>query len=119
MKFAIYYNCSHCGSKVDLQTPEEKFNKKCSECGEDIRSYTIRQVDSVSQTTSKNTCHVDALMKENKRWSWSMGVNTSQIPEMMKKYPGSEYHPKTGQLLIKNRVHKLREMKRRGYAEYN
>lgn len=60
----------------------------------------------------------DGLMKENERWSWSMGIHVEQIPEMVKKFPGSEYHPLTGQLKIKNRNHKLNEMKRRGFEEY-
>lgn len=53
----------------------------------------------------------------NERWSESMGVNVEQISQAQKTFPGSEYHPETGALKIKNRKHKVYEMKRRGYSE--
>jgi hypothetical protein len=66
-----------------------------------------------------NTCgDFDETCKSHERWSWSMGVNRQDIPSAMKKYPGSEYHPQTGQLKIKNRKHKLYELKRRQMEEY-
>jgi hypothetical protein len=55
--------------------------------------------------------------KDNPRWSWSMGVNVQDIPTMMKKYPDRQYHPKTGQLLVKSRPHKKRLMKQHGMYE--
>ena len=58
----------------------------------------------------------NADLPDNERWSWSMGVNPKQVSEAMNVYPGSEYNKK-GQLKIKNRTHKLREMKRRGLVE--
>jgi hypothetical protein len=53
----------------------------------------------------------------NVRYSNSMGVNIRQIPEAMRKYLGSEYDHK-GRLKIKNRKHKLFEMKRRRLVEF-
>ena len=44
---------------------------------------------------------------KNERWSWSMGVNRQDIPEMTRKYPGSEYREDTGQLRIKSINHNL------------
>lgn len=61
---------------------------------------------------------VDATMKENTRWSLSMGCNVKNIPEMLKQYPGSEYHPKTGRLKIKHRQHKLQMLKQRDMVEH-
>jgi hypothetical protein len=59
---------------------------------------------------------VNTDLVENERWSESMGVTPEQIPEAMRTFPGSVYDS-TGRLLIKNRKHKIQEMKRRGYAE--
>jgi putative FmdB family regulatory protein len=55
---------------------------------------------------------------ENIRFSEAMGVNVEQIPEAMRTFPGSEYHPETGALKITSRKDKLRKMKERGYVEY-
>lgn len=55
---------------------------------------------------------------DNERWSESMGVTPEQIPEAVKTFPGSTYDS-TGRLLIKNRKHKLQEMKKRGYVEFD
>lgn len=68
--------------------------------------------------TPKNPrrCGVDGLMGDNVRWSDSMGCNPCEIPNMMKHFPGSEYNSE-GQLKIKNRTHKKKEMRRRGYVE--
>jgi putative FmdB family regulatory protein len=52
----------------------------------------------------------------NERWSNTMGVNPRQIPEAMKKYPGSVYNQK-GQLRIDNRKDKLKKAKERGFRE--
>jgi len=61
---------------------------------------------------------VDATMKENERWSWSMGVHLDQIPAMVKRYPGSEYCPKTGCLRVSSRQDKVRKMEQRGLTEF-
>lgn len=55
-------------------------------------------------------------VSDNPRWSLSMGVPPSQVNEFRKRFPGSTYSP-DGKLLIKNRKHKLKEMKVRGFAE--
>ena len=60
----------------------------------------------------------DELEVDNERWSWAMAVNPENIPEAMKKYPGSQYNER-GQLLVRNRSEKLRHMKMRGMEEYN
>lgn len=60
---------------------------------------------------------VNTDLVNNERYSDAMGVTEEQIPEAMRTFPGSEYDS-TGRLLIKNRKHKLAEMKRRGYVEF-
>lgn len=45
-----------------------------------------------------------------------MGVNPEQITEAIKTFPESEYAP-DGRLVIKNRKHKLFEMRRRNMEE--
>ena len=75
----------------------------CKVCGQpSSRSY---------RDEAKNTDIID-----NERWSESMGVTPEQVPEAMRTFPGSVYDS-SGRLLIKNRKHKIQEMKRRGYAE--
>ena len=64
-----------------------------------------------TQSEAKNTDLV-----HNERWSESMGVVPNQIAEAERTFPGSEYDSE-GRLRIKNRKHKLFEMKRRGYTE--
>lgn len=53
---------------------------------------------------------------ENERWSRSMGVPQASLAEYRKRYPNSTYSS-DGRLLIKNRRHKLQEMKARGFVE--
>jgi hypothetical protein len=66
-------------------------------------------------------CGVDAMMVENERLSGVMACLPDEVPRMMKKYPNSTYKvDKDGlaKLVIKNRHHKLKEMKARGFVEY-
>jgi len=79
--------------------------KKCEICKKiSRRAYYLEK---------KNTDLVS-----NERYSIAMGVSPEQIEEAKRTFPGSEYDKK-GRLLIKNRKHKLAEMKRRGYIEYD
>lgn len=76
---------------------------KCRKCnGKMKRVYSVVNTDLVDRP----------------RWSWSMGVNVSQLPEARRLYPDSVYNEK-GQLLIRNRKHKLQEMKKRGRTEFD
>ena len=79
---------------------------KCPECGHGF--YRLTVLEKPRETIGE---FVSLGYKDNPRWSWSMGVNPSDIPAMMKQYPNREYHPKTGQLKVKNRPHKLKLMK--------
>jgi len=86
----------------------------------DCKSKTeIKCVDKNLVGSNRGECYVDMLMRDNPRWSWAMGVNWQDIPRMLKKYPDREYHPKTGQLLVRNRAHKKRLMREHNMDEYN
>ena len=105
------YRCSKCQivfsgfSSIDERnTPQE------CECG----GSAPRDVASELQDFGD----VNATMKSNERWSFSMGIHVDKIPEMEKKHPDRKYHPKTGQLLVRNRVHKKKLMKEHGMTEY-
>jgi len=106
------YRCK-CGSVFDAIVPIRERNKpqKCPDCGGKGRR------DEQSEFASAGK--FNELMVDRPRWSEAMGVNPEQIPQAMKMFPDSVYHPKTGALLIRNRQHKLKEMKRRGYAEFD
>lgn len=60
---------------------------------------------------------VNTDLVNNERWSWAMGVNQRQIPEAMKRYPGSVYNSK-GQCRVSHRKEKLKRMKQRGLVEF-
>lgn len=53
---------------------------------------------------------------ENERWSRSMGVPPKQVAEFRKRFPHSTYNDK-GDLLVKDRKDKLRQMKERDMGE--
>lgn len=100
------YKCEKCEQVFEEYSniPTRNKKRKCK-CG-GLSSRIIGQ----------GRCDVDVLMKDNERWSDSMGVNPDLIPQAVKMFPGSTYDS-DGRLLIKNRKHKLEEMKRRGYTE--
>ena len=96
------YSCNTCGTITEIFQTHYDFPESIGcKCG-----FTANKI--ISQ--------VNTDLINNERWSNSMGVNPRQIPEAMKKYPGSMYNDK-GQLRINNRKHKLYEIKRRGVQE--
>jgi len=105
------YECSKCHTVFDTVTTISKRDgpQQC-DCG-----YLAQRSFSAEL---KGKANIDATMVENERYSWSMGVHLSQIPAMMKAYPGSEYHPKTGQLRVRSRQDKVRKMKQRELTEF-
>jgi len=84
----------------------------CPKCGG--RWFTLRFL----KGPKKKKKFVNIAYSDNERWSWSMGVNRQDISEMNRKYPDRTYHPKTGQLLVKNRPHKKKLMKEHNLEEY-
>jgi len=114
MQKIINYRCGNCNVKDIAEIgAKEKWNHCCPYCGAKVK--TFRMVFS----NSKKTPVVNIAYRDNPRYSEAMGVNIDVIPEAMRMFPDSEYHPETGALLIKNRAHKLKEMKRRGYDEFD
>lgn len=104
----INWECKAC-SFEQLYKDSEELPRCCPKC--DSRWYRIRYCKERVKTD-----FVNIAFPEKERWSWAMGCNPEEIPNMVKKYPGSEYNP-DGQLKIRNRTHKKYEMKRRGIKE--
>lgn len=106
------YKCNECGKVFDsCSTISERDEPRPCECGSPASRSLVDEF--------KGGSSIDCTMKENERWSWSMGVHVNQIPEMQRRYPGSEYHPVTGQLKVSSRQDKIRKMKERGLTEFN
>lgn len=90
----------------------------CPECGGVMRSIRFSvQNDPFIGKKLGDKCGIDALHVENERWSAAMGCNPDEIPKFQKKWPWMEFHPKTGDCLVRNRHEKLRIMKARGFTE--
>lgn len=97
-----------CGKTYEQTLPMSECNKPLvCECGKEAKR------DLVAEHSGGG---VDCLMKENERWSLSMGVPASQVNEFRRRFPGSTYRS-DGALLIKSRHDKLRQMKERNFKE--
>lgn len=110
----ISWNCLNCGPQAYIC---EKTPKVCPECGERIRSCRI-QFNYKDHLQFKQKAGVDGLMKENPRWSKAMGVNPETIPEAMRRFPDRTYNAE-GDLLVRNRAHKVRLMRENGVVEFD
>ncbi len=104
------FNCPDCGhfSNICIIANRNKATG-CPKC----KKLCDRDVAHELQTCSA----FDETTKEHVRWSNAMGCNPKQIPEMMKKYPGSSYSP-DGKLEIIGRKDKLKKLKERGLVEF-
>jgi len=104
------YRCENCGMEFDEHCSMKDRNKikKCPSCNHGASRNLVAEMT-----------NVDSQHKENHRWSWAMGVNVDQIPEMKKRYPDRTYHERTGQLLVKSRQHKKQLLREHGMIEYN
>ncbi len=78
------------------------------ECGGTITRNVEAELES-SRSTKK-------WVTDNERWSISMGVPASQVAEFRKRFPNSTYNDR-GDLLVKSRKDKLRQMKERDFVE--
>lgn len=74
------------------------------ECGGEIKSGEPKK-------------RVTITFQDSPRYSWAMGVNRQDIPKAMREHPDRTYHPKTGQLLVKNRTEKKKLMSEHGYYD--
>jgi len=107
------YKCDKCNYVFDAYHSIKNRNKteKCPECLSPAKRSFAEEIKG-----SK----VDALMKENVRWSWSMGINMdcpSEVADARKRHPGAEFNER-GQMRIANRHEKLQRMKEAGMEEY-
>lgn len=99
------YRCKACGNVMEefLTISQMTQTIPCDKCGKEAGK------------TFSNA--VNSQMVDRPRKSVAMGVHPSQIPEAMRRFPGSRYD-KNGHLLIANRAEKKLRMKQRGYCEY-
>jgi len=106
------FRCSKCNHVFDEVSTISGRNdpQECPQCQE----KAPRDVES----ELANMGDFDETTKDHERWSWSMGVNVHEIPEILRRYPDREYHPKTGQLKVRNRQHKLKLMKEHSMEEW-
>jgi len=101
----------------------------CPECGnqEDLY-YKMADVPETIKCFCAGDMHQDwaskgrfnALMKDNERWSWSLGINLDvpeEVAEAKLRHPGAVFNEK-GQMRISNRKEKLQRMKEAGLTEY-
>jgi putative FmdB family regulatory protein len=101
------YKCEECGNFRDFNTISGREKTQCPKCGKECSRDVEYELN--SGVSFK-------LVTDNPRWSISMGVPPSQVEEFRKRFPKSTYDDR-GRLLIKNRNHKLSEMKARGFVE--
>ena len=100
------FTCKMCNFEEEFEdSPIE-----CPACGRRFYRITFLK-ESGAKTNSRWGAN-------HPRWSWSMGINVSEIPKMMKQFPNRKYNPVTGQLLVENRTCKKRLMKEHGYEEF-
>lgn len=101
----------------------------CPECGnqEDLY-YRMADVPETVKCFCAGDMHQDwankgrfnALMKENIRWSWSLGINQDNPEEVRKaheRHPGAIFNER-GQMRIANRQEKLQRMLEANMEEY-
>jgi putative FmdB family regulatory protein len=102
------FKCYDCDEEVEVTCTMSKRPKSlpCPKCGKDIfQHFGGRKLTNG--------------FKDNPRESRAMGVHPSQIGQAMKKWPGSEYNPRTGRLKIRNRTEKMTRLRQRGLIEYD
>ena len=104
------FYCGKCKKNFDCYlTIANRNNPQLCGCGNEANRDTKTELNTMTDFNS--TC------KSNGRWSWGMGCHVNQISEMERKFPGSKYHPKTGQLWIESRQDKLKKAKERNLIE--
>lgn len=101
------YLCERCGNFHSINTITERNKTECPKCGR----VCERDIDYELNSGSELEVGTD-----HPRWSWSMAVPPSQLPEFRKRYPDITFNDR-GQPLIKNRKDKLRQMKKRDFME--
>lgn len=101
------YICKDCGYQK-LLAEEEPIPRACPECGCTRCTVVYGKV--------RPRSNVFVTYEDSPRWSEAMGVAPQQVEEAKRLFPDSVYDP-DGRLLIRNRGHKKKEMRRRGYFD--
>jgi putative FmdB family regulatory protein len=106
------YRCEKCDLVFrDLNTISNRATTDCED--ENCDGKANRDMDA-ELALSRGSQH--KWITENERWSMSMGVPQASLAEYRKKFPNSVYNDK-GDLLIKSRSDKKRQMAERGFCE--
>ena len=105
------YRCKKCNNLFNIHcfVSERNKTKKCS-CG----NPAFRDVEEELKERGK----LHNPEGDHPRWSWALAINPNQIKEAMKVHPDAVFNSK-GQMLIKNRVEKLRRMKEAKMMEFS
>jgi hypothetical protein len=112
------YTCTNCNFYQEYDGNEE-MPICCLNCGSKSSRIIYRRRQDTKPVGTR--CGVDALYKENVRYSYSLGCRPSQLKEMQKLHPNAKFVKKGhGYVMeIKNRAEKLQRMKERGFEEFS
>lgn len=103
------YRCKTCDTVFQGSALIANRNKPAEcECG----GVANRDVEAELAGTGKRRKWITS----NERWSMSMGVPPASLAEYRKRFPNSVYNDR-GDLLIKDRKDKKRQMAERGFVE--
>lgn len=89
-------------------------------CDDGVRAFKVSPDKDARLNYNLRKSGIDELIKENVRYSYSLGCRPSQLKEMQKLHPGAKF-VKRGHgyvMEIKNRQEKLQRMKERGFVEF-
>ena len=106
--YVFRYKCSKCEAL-------SKF-RYCPKCGDEGTVVRVPKNETLKKSLE---CRTDILMRDNERWSDSLGVNPEQIPEFKRVYGDLMEFDRDGRCLVKNRHHKKKLMKARGMIEFD
>lgn len=100
------YHCKRCISDF-IYSDDEDFPKRCPSCDAVYCTLHWQVVEN-----NYDGVNIDCTMKENLRYSNSLGVNPNQIPAARKIHPDAEF-TSDGRMVIHNRHEKMKRLKER------
>ena len=113
----LQFICKECrGQESRALAKGERRPYMCPHCGVEVTTYTIRFSHNRQVRHPGKENRVDLLMRDNERWSDAMGCAPNQVPEFQKRWPFMEFDSE-GRCKVKNRHHKKKIMKARGYYD--
>lgn len=108
----IRFECKNCSCNFEQYYEDGNSPAICPNC--DSKWYRL----TFCKDEVRDNKGVNWYEKDNPRWSTSMGVPANQVEQFRRRFPNSTYSD-DGKLLIKNRADKKRQMKERGFVEYD